>query len=784
MFSSLIIKNFKRNFMNNSKEKLVFLIILLFFGPLIITKFNNEGFYQLPNTLESIISTSEGYNLTGNTIYIDDLDPDHNWNETVKNGWCSGNGTLTNPYILENITIDGEGSSDCISIKNSQKYFQIRNCTLYNGGNQNSGINLYNASNGYMFENDCSNDNSYGIKLNLSNFNTIENNTANDLYSGIRLDHSNYTNILNNTLLRNYGAGIEIRYSKNITICSNFAAYSINGEGIYMEKSFFVKIIDNEFEDNYYYNIEFDYCYENEIKNNFINKIDEDGYDGIQLDNSNRNLIFNNTINLNRFGIRIRGDLNIINKNNLSNNRACGIQVEGENNTLVNNLIENTGFADYSGAIRLLYHGNNTIKNNKIINNSLNGIYLEGSVQEKIIQNTISDNTNGIYLILNVHNCLFSNNIIENNSLDGISSETYPGYTPSTFNTFMGNKIENNGKNGLHFDDSHNNTITNNKIIGNLQNGINASNANYNSFSKNSFVNNSLNAIDNGIGNTWSENGKGNYWDDYRNYDYDEDGIGDIPYNISGTSLNKDMYPLGYFIPLIKINLPYASYNFSENPPGYSLSIQNENITSLWYTIDGGMNNISFNEYFGYIDKGEWETAEEGPILFQFYAKDIFGNIGSNQILIFKSPKLIQIFIKEQLFTEENFNITFQIISNQGQIIESPNISLWWNHTDFSTDIIDLENGTYFISLDPIIINPEEDPIPLKFSISHSNYSDLVFTTYIAVDPDTISKSDSDDKNGDNGLPMEIIIPVATFGSIGAVIATLSIVFLIQKKKL
>ena len=39
-----------------------------------------------------------------------------------------------NPYIIENVLIDGQGSGNAIEIADSSVYFIIRNCTIFNSG--------------------------------------------------------------------------------------------------------------------------------------------------------------------------------------------------------------------------------------------------------------------------------------------------------------------------------------------------------------------------------------------------------------------------------------------------------------------------------------------------------------------------------------------------------------------------------------------------------------------------------------------------------------------------
>jgi parallel beta-helix repeat protein len=110
--------------------------------------------------------TAGYWNLTGSKILIDDSDPNFDWSNTSATyDWCSGNGTWGNPYVIENVYIDGNfdilatpgkiHSENCISIRNSIKPFIIRNCTILNSGLEeyDSGIYIRNTRNGIVDNN-------------------------------------------------------------------------------------------------------------------------------------------------------------------------------------------------------------------------------------------------------------------------------------------------------------------------------------------------------------------------------------------------------------------------------------------------------------------------------------------------------------------------------------------------------------------------------------------------------------------------------------------------------
>ena len=196
--------------MNNltlSSKRFKLLLILLLFSTTIITPcyfFNvidiaSTNYFNNNNELKS-----GGYwDLTGTPILIDDTNPSQNWSYTATNyDWCSGSGTWGDPYLIENVTVNGQATDRCLTVRNSNVFFVIHDCILFNSKDDNlyGGIFLENVNNGAIKKNNCSNNGRSGMWLENCNNITITGNTLNDNGdSGICIRSSFRVNIsLNN----------------------------------------------------------------------------------------------------------------------------------------------------------------------------------------------------------------------------------------------------------------------------------------------------------------------------------------------------------------------------------------------------------------------------------------------------------------------------------------------------------------------------------------------------------------------------------------------------------
>ncbi|MHA2287245.1 MAG: NosD domain-containing protein [Promethearchaeota archaeon] len=348
------------------------------------------------------IKTSNYWNLTGSPIFIDDSDPSYNWSKTAfDNDWCRGNGSRNNPYIIENVTINGQGSGKCIEIINSDVFFIIRNCTLSNSGSvadNDAAIKLRFTNNGKLVNNNISY-NPYGILLQYSYFNNISKNIIRDnFYLGLELmgsDHNDisfnnfsfnnnaihfdtawYNTIYKNIINYNFNYGLHLYVVRNTTISKNKIHNNTNS-GIYLDYlSFWNTINQNEIYDNQYFGIETSNSQTSEIsENNITNNLN-----GIFL--------------IKTYSIRLF-------ENNVSNNRINGIYI--------------------------LDSYDISITNNLVSNNEENGIYLENTNYSDIVENKIFDNLIGIHLVQSNYNNIIGNNV-QNNSIPLKDPECYGNY--------------------------------------------------------------------------------------------------------------------------------------------------------------------------------------------------------------------------------------------------------------------------------------------------------------------------------------------------------------------
>jgi|GEM_PF-1969339 len=158
-------------------------------------------------------------------------------NQAANEGW-PGNGTQENPYIIENYNIDGNGGAYCIWIENTNVWFVVRNCKLWNTTNSmvepyGTGIYLKYTMNGKLSHITCNSTSSVGIWLYSSSNIGITDSVCTGYTDGMFLQFSRNNNISNNTISNNsrYGLFISDHSDNNIITSNNFYAngqYAIN----------------------------------------------------------------------------------------------------------------------------------------------------------------------------------------------------------------------------------------------------------------------------------------------------------------------------------------------------------------------------------------------------------------------------------------------------------------------------------------------------------------------------------------------------------------------------
>lgn len=157
---------------------------------------------------------------------------------------CTGQGTYSDPYVIEDLVFNRSAYDYCIFIENSNVYFRIENCKISNAEMdtefepnywEGGGIVLTNVNNVQLINNTCSR-NTYGILLYYSNNNTIlgnnvSNNYGYDFYweeTGIILSSSSYNNLTRNILYNNNRDVIRLSSSHHNLIVENIISIDYN----------------------------------------------------------------------------------------------------------------------------------------------------------------------------------------------------------------------------------------------------------------------------------------------------------------------------------------------------------------------------------------------------------------------------------------------------------------------------------------------------------------------------------------------------------------------------
>lgn len=253
--------------------------------------------------------------------------------------------------------------------------------------------------------------------------------------------------------------------------------------------------------------------------------------------------------------------------------------------------IENIDFKNHVRCVWLSLSSNITVINNKI--KTFAGVVLESSPSNRIIENEFTGEDRGFGYGVQINEGSFYTTVVGNNFIDigvGVSvrnsnysvisenrfgCETGISLGNSSYNTISSNSIANGSFSGISVGVGSNNMIFENNVTGKRESGISiyrgfdnfiyenyvADNmigvslgseyesslkweAGVNTFYRNSFVNNTQNVF---IGypqssNFWDNGTQGNFWSNYNGTDSNGDRIGDMPYLIDDS--NVDRYPL------------------------------------------------------------------------------------------------------------------------------------------------------------------------------------------------------------------------------------------------
>ncbi len=261
--------------------------------------------------------------------------------------------------------------------------------------------------------------------------------------------------------------------------------------------------------------------------------------------------------------IRVRADRSTIEKNRI-HDCLYGIMLEDSNGHRVvgNEVASFQAFhPERRGHALYLWHTDGNLVADNTVVGSKDGVFVGFSTRNQVERNLISDARYGIHYMYADHNAF-----VDNVFRDSMAGAAIMFSRDVTFrgNQFLHSRSAASGY-GLLFKDVDDIEMTDNVVAGNRL-GITLEGAPHTpgstvtlrhnlvgwndvalelasttqvTFAENTFLGNleqvTLSGSDTLHKNVWGEGDRGNYWDDYRGYDANGDGVGDIAYSYEGT---------------------------------------------------------------------------------------------------------------------------------------------------------------------------------------------------------------------------------------------------------
>ncbi len=313
---------------------------------------------------------------------------------------------------------------------------------------------------------------------------------------------------------------------------------------------------------------------------------------------------------------------------NTVNNNYWGIHLGQSNNNMFSGNTANNNFY----GIRLYYSFNNTFSGNMIRDNKYYGTFIDGNIDSP--PNLFFNNsfiTNNVQAYDNGRNTYWDNGIMgnywddyngEDSNNDGIGDTPYyisgPANSQDNYPIWWDSiVISINTPNSNEFFG----TITPNFTIS-IDKGL---------------ARTTWYTIDNGLINITFTGSTGTVdqteWNKISSVFVTLTFYANNTFGVISSSvvvINKDITP-----PAITIISPEGGDVFRTYPPTYSIYINDANLDTMWYTIDGGITTITFTEN-GTISQSAWDALPEGNVVIKFYANDSVGSVSFQEVTVVK----------------------------------------------------------------------------------------------------------------------------------------------------